>query len=156
MKSWWSKVWEWWVRVWEEWVRSKRVCRNCNITPLLASEGPTENSKISTWFSNDIGENIVIIFEGWVFTNFIDEAFKETSFLSLLPFLLGRGDWYGLSETSSFGFFDCFRFGGVQVVRESWKWWGFLLDMWGVAKRRTRGRLVILRAGKGSMTWWYA
>ena len=53
-------------------VEKKRVCENCNITPLLASEVPTEDSEISAWFSGDVREGIVIVIEGGVMVGFVN------------------------------------------------------------------------------------
>ena len=92
---------------------SQRVHKNCNITPLLASEVPTEDSKVSMWFSSDIGESIVIVVEGRIITDFIDEVIKEFLFLFLFAFSFRGGNWNRLGKVILSSFFDCFGFGRV-------------------------------------------
>ena len=91
----------------------ERVHENHNITPSLTSEVPTEDSKVSTWFSSSIGESIVVIIKGRILTDLIDKVIKETLFLSPFAFFPGGGNWNGSGEAPLFGFVNCFRFGGV-------------------------------------------
>ena len=65
---------------------------------LLASEVPTEDSKVSMWFSSNIGEGSVIVVEGRVLTDFIDEVIKESLFLFLFASSLRGGDWNRLGH----------------------------------------------------------
>ena len=91
----------------------ERVHENCNIIPLLASEVPTKDSKVSIWFSHNVGESIVVIIKGRILTDLIDKVIKETLFLSPFAFFPGGGTWNGSGEAPLPGFVNCFRFGGV-------------------------------------------
>ena len=95
------------------WEEKKRVCENHNITPLLASEVPTEDSEISAWLSGDVRKGIVVVIEGGVMVNLIDQPVKEFPFLSLFSLLFQGGNWYWLSNVPSCWFLDRFRSGRV-------------------------------------------
>ena len=91
----------------------ERVHENCNIIPLLASEVPTKDSKVSIWFSHNVGESIVVIVKDRIFANFVNEMFKELLFFSLFAPFPRRKDRNGCCEASSFGFLDHLRSSSV-------------------------------------------
>ena len=68
-------------------------------------------------FSSHVGEGIIIVVEGSILANLIDELFNEVSFFSLFPFFLRRGNWYGLGKASLFRLFDHLGSGRVGLVR---------------------------------------
>ena len=54
--------------------RKKTVCGSHNITPLLVSEVPTEDSKISMWFFSHVEECDVIVLEGRIIADFFNKV----------------------------------------------------------------------------------
>ena len=104
-----------------EWSRcgkkSKRVCENCNITPLLASEVPTENSEISTWFSSDVRKGIVVVIEGRITVDFVHQLVKEFSFL-LFSLWFQEGIGIGQVKLPLFGFLTVLGLVGFDWLEE--------------------------------------
>ena len=97
---------------------SKRVHRNCNITPPppLESEVPTEDLKVSIWLPSNIGEGNIIVVKDRISTDFLNNVFEELLFLSLFAILLGARGRNRSDEASLFRFLDHIRSGGVRLV----------------------------------------
>ena len=135
-KWWWNNDITMMSRVSHE---NKNVHRNHNITPLLWSEVPTEESKVSMWFPSNIWKNDVVIVEDGVVIDFSNKIIKELLLFPLFDFSLqgGNRDWF--NKVTLLWFFDHPGLIGVWLVWRTRGWWFLLFYAWGAMKRWMRG-----------------